>query len=367
MRILFDNQIFLLQNFGGISRYFGEIFKMNGGDVQVQRIDIIDSKKENIRPVSGDIFSRGIRYFKRKAGLEIIKPDPNIEQAQWTISKSDFDIFHPTYYDNYFIEHLKGPFVITVYDMIHELYREFFSLSDRTSSNKKELCEKASAVITISDTTKSDLINIFKIDEEKVHSIHLASDFDKVAAVRPSSFDDFENYILFTGTRWAYKNFYFTLLALRDILKQDSSLQLVCTGHEFGADEIQYFSDLGLTSQVKHLYLDNDNELAWVYRHARLFIFPSLYEGFGFPLLEAFASDCPVVSSNRGSLKEIGGNAPIYFEPKNIKEIQSAVSCALYDNEVRIRMIEEGRRQFSKFSWEKCRLQTKNVYTSMLH
>jgi len=368
MRILFDNQIFELQKFGGVSRYFNELLKMSGTDLLVERIIGDVAQAEIPRMAETDLFSRGMRYIKRKAGIsaEAVLQD-NYSATIAKLEKSDFDLFHPTYFDPYFLDAVRKPFVVTVYDMIHEICSEFYSPGDKTSTNKRLLCNRAAAVITISETTKNDLISLFKTDQEKVHAIPLASDFDQIIASRPSRLDGIENYILYTGARWAYKNFYFTALAISDLLKQDRTLQLLCTGHEFSKEEHQFFSGLGIGSQVRHIYLKTDNELAWVYKNARVFIFPSLYEGFGFPLLEAFATDCPVVSSDRGSLKEVGGNGPIYFDPKKINQVQDALHSALYNSEARNGMIERGRQQFKKFSWDKCRLQTAAVYRSIVN
>jgi glycosyltransferase involved in cell wall biosynthesis len=276
-----------------------------------------------------------------------------------------FDIFHPTYYDPYFLELIEKPYVLTVYDMIHEIYSEYFSPSDTVIKNKRILCEKADKIIAISQSTKNDLIDIFKLPEDKIYAIPLASNFNDVIPQKPSGTEALSDYILFVGLRSAYKNFYFSVIALSEILKNDKKLSLVCTGHEFSNEEINFFKNLKIENQVKHIYLQNDNELAWVYQHARLFIFPSLYEGFGLPLLEAFAKNCPVICSTSGSLPEVGGDAVIYFQPKNINEIQEAAHKAIYDNEVREELISKGQKQLSKFSWDKCRSQTIDVYNTV--
>lgn len=364
MKILYDHQIFAIQKFGGISRYFNELMKVSEIGVEIETIDPeLFINYARIPVLKQDLLSRGVRYLKRRiiyeSNLETKKFPIEIKNK---ISNASFDLFHPTYYDPYFLEYTKKPFVLTVYDMIHEIYKEFFDLNDKTSHYKRLLCEKADQIIAISETTKKDLIEILNVPEEKVHAIPLASSFDSVLPRMPENVADLNKYILFTGNRNRYKNFYFSLYALADILKSDNDLQLLCTGPVFSADELLFFKDLGILEKVKHLYLKNDEELAWVYRNAALFIFPSLYEGFGFPLLEAFASDCPVISSPCGSLKEVGENAPLYFNPKDLKDIQSKAIEALYNNTVRSQMINNGRAQFQKFNWEKLRMQTLEVY-----
>ncbi len=251
--------------------------------------------------------------------------------------------------------------------MIHEIFQEYFSISDPTSRNKRLLCENAAAIIAISENTKKDLVEIFNIPESKVHATQLASDFNKVLPSTPLNGEGLQNFILFTGTRWGYKNFYFCVTALSEILKKDPALKLLCTGHPFDIHEQEFFRDLGIQNQVVHIYLKDDRELAWAYQRASLFVFPSLYEGFGFPVLEAYASGCPVISSGAGSLKEVGGDGSLYFNPKNLLEIRTAAQQALYNKEVREKMIQKGKTIFEKFSWEKCRKETMEVYKSVLN
>lgn len=366
MKILFDHQIYVAQKFGGISRYFNELAKIQILDINVEQIDSALFEIP-VPVVKTDIISRSIRFAKRKARFktqvkEIIFPS----QPEAVLRSGEFDIFHPTYYDKYFLDYTNKPFVLTVYDMIHEIYKEYFNISDVTSYNKAILCEKASHIIAISERTKQDLIDIFNIPEEKISVVLLASDFENVNPVPPVRVQELKKYILFVGNRGTYKNFYYSVMAMVSILKNDSEIQLVCTGPAFSTDEIIFFTNLGIESKVIHIYMNNDNELAWAYRNAHLFIFPSLYEGFGFPLLEAFASGCPVISSNGGSLPEIGGEAALYFNPKNISEIKKCIHQGVYNEKLRVKLIENGRKRLSNFNWEKCRKETINVYNKVL-
>ena len=368
MKVLYDHQIFTAQKFGGISRYFSEIMKISDQAFQLDRIDPSLFPEPYTAPSQPNLVSRGVSYLKRRAGITGENKKESLpREVIDTLKKGDYDIFHPTYYDTYFLEYVDKPFVLTVYDMIHEIYPEMFGLSDGTSSRKRLLCNKATSILAISHNTKADLVKLFNIDPEKIHAIPLASDFDEVRTKTPENSGDLNNFILFTGSRWSYKNFYFTALALADILKQDRTLQLLCTGHPFSPPELEFFKELGIENQVKHLFLKGDQELAWAYRHARLFVFPSLYEGFGFPLLEAFASDCPVITSKGGSLSEVGGEGALFFDPKDVTQIQDAATAILYNTDTKNKMIEKGRAQFAKYSWVTCRAQTLEVYRKMLN
>lgn len=367
MRILYDHQIFRAQKFGGINRYFVELMKLkeNGIDVETTHPDLARVKVFSKRM---DLFSRGVRYVKRKAGFEE-KADKGLfpPETRSKLRKGAFDVFHPTYYNPYFLGFTSKPFVLTVYDMIHEIYKEYFPLWDSTSHNKRVLCSKASQIIAISQKTKEDLLEIFDLPESKVCVIPLASDLDKYTPTRPPQLAGIEKYFLFTGNRWGYKNFYYPILALSELMREDQSLQLLCTGPSFKPEELIFFKDLKIDRQVKHAWFADDRELAWVYRNARFFIFPSLYEGFGVPLLEAFASECPVIASRSGALPEIGENAALYFNPKNSGEIQKAAHTVLSDETVRQTLISNGKKQFSKYSWEECRSKTIEVYEKIGH
>jgi glycosyltransferase involved in cell wall biosynthesis len=361
MKVLFDDQIYQLQKFGGINRYFDELMKISGNGIEVE---VADSKPApEVKHVNYSLYTKGLRLINRKLNLAKNHNLPPIKKNPF--QAHSFDIFHPTYFDPYFLDYIQKPFVLTVYDMINEIFAEYLGPSNPVSYHKRMLCEKADQIISISETTKHDLVDIFKVPEEKVHAIPLASSFENVQPHQPANTIDLKNYILFVGSRDAYKNFYFPAIALSEILRNDKELFLVCTGHEFSTKDLELFKNLEIENQVKHVYLKNDNELAWAYQHARLFIFPSLYEGFGLPLLEAFSMDCPVISSKGGSLQEVGGDAALYFNPKNLKEIQDVAYKALYDEQVRNELIAKGRHQLKKFSWDTCRAKTVDVYKSL--
>ncbi len=365
MKILYDHQIFVAQKFGGISRYFNELMKTDDTKVNFEIIDpalfTVDTKNEIYR---NDLLSRGFRYAKKQAGfLQKQNFMPMFPQeAIDKFSNNNFDVFHPTYYDPYFLKICNKPFVLTVYDMIHEIYKEYFPSNDPISHNKKLLCENANHIIAISEKTKEDLIAIFKVPKEKITTIYLASNFDQTIPKKPANVDGIENYILFVGNRGVYKNFYLPIIALSEMLRNDKTLNILCSGNAFSEDELQFFKDYQIEKQMHHVYLNGDNELAWAYSNALFFIFPSLYEGFGFPILEAFACNCPVISSTGGSLPEVAGDAALYFEPKNYVQIVNAANDILSDSNLRSLLINKGQMQLKQFSWEECRRKTFEVY-----
>lgn len=160
MKILFDHQIFQMQKFGGISRYFVELMSRLPDDV------VFNNKiafTENVYLRNADSkFSKGITIPKFRGHNRFIGP-VNKFLSDLVISKGEYDLFHPTYYNPYFLRQLKKPYVITVYDMIHEKFNDMFPKYDPTKTYKKETIVHADKVIAISQNTKDDIINVSSI------------------------------------------------------------------------------------------------------------------------------------------------------------------------------------------------------------
>ena len=378
MKILYDFQIFR-QRVGGVSRYFYELIKHFRDDPGLKwELPVRYSNNEYLRNLkqpnsrTGNTFGRGkwqLRHLRNRLLHGKSRRWANKELAIERIQSGEYDIFHPTCHDDYFLKFLpkNKPFVLTVYDMIHEIYPECFPFTDPTSNRKKILAQKASRIIAISETTKRDLVNIFGIPEDKVTVIYLGNSLDADVKLTDSNFikDLSAQYLLFVGAREKYKNFYFFLRAVSALLLANPELQVVCAGSIFTAEENQFFKSLGLTDRIRQYAVD-DVRLAYLYQNARAFVFPSLYEGFGLPVLEAFSCGCPVILSTGGSLPEIGGDAAVYFDPKNSNSIREAVSRVISDEGIRRELIQKGKTRANNFSWEKTAQMTKQVYAEVL-
>ena len=173
--------------------------------------------------------------------------------------------------------------------------------------------------------------------------------------------------MLFVGDRANYKNFQLFAEAIAPVLQSDKSLQLICTGGGvFDAAETDFLQKLGIAEQVQQINASNE-ELNFLYQHARLFVFPSLYEGFGFPLLEAFSNNCAVAASNTSSFKEVGGDAAAYFDPHNKNEMHAVILQLLNDAGKRDELIERGKKQVQQFPIESCVQRTAAVYRAVLN
>ncbi len=388
MRILYDHQIFETQRFGGISRYFYELWRHADAAGFSAKIEIRYGK--NIALLEAEEFRTTLQPFDdpwnvflenanipgKKRLLQIkqrLAPRKNWKRTLnmrnrhavlKQLTQRAYDIFHPTYYDSYFLDTLKGtPFVLTVFDMIHERFPEYFKLADLVSMHKQQLCQAATRVLAISEQTKRDLIAIFGIDPEKIEVVYLASSFSPCHAA--SEVELPATYLLFTGSRAIYKNFYFLLRAISNILREQN-IALVCSGEHFSANELRFFESLGVLEHVIHIPAD-DAMLAHLYQHALAFVFPSLYEGFGIPALEAFACGCPALLSNASSLPEVGGEAAIYFEPKDMRSIQEAVATVIFHEDVRQQLIAKGQKRLKQFSWEATAQKTCAAYNNALN
>lgn len=349
MRVLYDGQIFSVQKIGGVSRYFYELFKGN----PESRISVIYSE---------NFYLKAGKETKDFRGKYRIISEINKVKNIWDISRGDFEIFHPTYYDSYFLKYNKKPFVLTVYDMIHEIYRgKYFPMEDKTLEHKRELCSRAAGIIAVSEKTKKDLIQILGIEPEKIKVIYLGSDLEK----KIKEIDLPEKYILFVGSRARYKNFENFFQGVSQLLKKDETLSLVCVGSKFTQEEKNRIEESGVQGRVFQI-LAQDDELYTIYKNALCFVFPSFYEGFGIPILEAFQSECPLVISRASCFPEIVEEAGEYFDPEDIESIKNAVETVIYSKERREELIELGKKQLEKFSWEKTARETEAFYREIL-
>lgn len=366
MKILYDHQIFTWQKYGGISRYFYEIIRGIDGiqDISYEVPLFVSnnhyiSDKKYIKYV--DLLSN-IHFKGKNRMFKLLNKTNTI----FKLKHHNFDIFHPTYYDPYFLKYLNNkPFVLTVHDMIHEKFSEMFSPFDKTTKQKRLLVEKAAKIIAVSQNTKKDLMEIFGIDGTKIEVVYHGNSMFPQLNI-PFGYELPQKYLLFVGNRFIYKNFNRFITSMAELLKKDRELFVVCVGGgKFTNNEIEQFKELGISKQVLQ-YNVNDDVIANFYKNAIAFIFPSLYEGFGIPLLEAFACGCPVVCSNGSSLPEVADDAAYYFDPYNEESIKDAVLRILNDKDLRQELIAKGQRRLKQFSWQRTVEETIKIYKSVL-
>ena len=244
--------------------------------------------------------------------------------------------------------------------MIHEIFPENFSKKDRTRELKKELAFKAERIIAISESTKNDIIKFYpNLDPEKIDVVYHGNPFEK-AELTFSASEKKESYILFTGQRGGYKNFTLFVKAVAPLLKK-YNLKLKCTGRSFCKEELEMFDALEISDRCECTFA-SDDELKKLYANALVFAFPSLYEGFGFPILEAFSCGCPIALSGASCFPEIAGDAAVYFDPNSETDIQNKIENIITSESARRELIKKGFERKKNFSWQKCAFETAQVY-----
>lgn len=360
MKILFDYQIFSVQKFGGISRYFVELLSRFPETMEFKN-SIVFSDNVYLKNTDSR-FSKGIEipHFK---GRNRLQGYLNKLKSISDLNINSYDLFHPTYYNPYFLRYLKRPYVITVYDMIHEKFSEMFSSNDPMRDYKKETIVKADKVIAISHKTKEDIIDIYGLPENRIEVVHLGHSVDNRFA---TPIDGIPNkYILFVGQRGGYKNFERFIKAYALIHKDFPEIKLVCTGASFKPSEECLMKSLGIQKDVFR-YFVSDSQLTFLYRNALCFVYPSLYEGFGIPILEAFASQCPLALSNTSCFPEIAREGGAYFNPYDIDDIAKTLNKIISDEIFRKNLVIQGNKVLPLYSWDKMAKETFKIYRDFM-
>lgn len=175
-----------------------------------------------------------------------------------------------------------------------------------------------------------------------------------------------ENYILYVGNRNGYKNFIRFIEACAPILKSQKKLYLFCTGNEFSKDEFNLLSKHNIARQVIHKKV-SESQLQSLYNNALFFIFPSLKEGFGLPILEAWGNNCPVALSNTDLFREIAGDAAVYFDPLDSMDIQNCIVNLLSGVDLRKSLVEKGKERVKQFSWEQSTREYERIYRDIFN
>jgi glycosyltransferase involved in cell wall biosynthesis len=249
--------------------------------------------------------------------------------------------------------------------MTHEKFPSYFSEKDTTSNQKRELIKKANRVIAVSHNTKKDIVEMFGVEENKVDVVYHGSSISRSREEDISAMNRLNlpgKYILFVGRRNQYKNFTRFVKAIAPLLTTDDELHLLCIGGTFFTKaERELFRKHGIEESSHHRYM-NDSDLSIAYANALCFVFPSLYEGFGLPLIEAFNVECPVVCSHSGAMPEIAEKGAEYFDPYSESEIRESVKRVIESDKIRKKITSEGLKRARDFSWEKTAEKTKLVY-----
>ena len=278
------------------------------------------------------------------------------------------DIVHETYYYKYGLGPRRARRVLTIYDMIHEKFAASFLRTDKTARYKALAAERADHVVCISESTRRDVSEILRLPPDKTSVIYLGFDLmkDSHDRVNDAAVPLSEPYLLYVGKRGGYKNFLRLLEAYAASSQLKAHYRLICFGGGgFTTDELKTIHALGMDEHHVRQFGGNDQLLAKFYKHASAFIFPSLYEGFGLPPLEAMSQDCPVVCSHTSSIPEVVGDAGEYFDPGDVEAIRVAIERVVMSDSHREQLIAKGHERLKCFSWNRCAAETLDVYRKL--
>ena len=350
--ILFEHSIFLHQKTGGISKYIfnlnNYLNKKNFRSLIYSPITInqnLENKNKNniffIRFKKIPIFFTRIFYLINNI-LTLIK-----------IFFYKPDVFHFSYYNNFFLRFINKPTVLTVYDLIHEKLK-----SKNYKFYKIKLLKKVNKIICISNKTKKDLIKYYNVSAKKISVIYHGVN-QKIIRSKKKKF------ILFVGNRRGYKNFDNFIKAYSKSKYLKKNFKLITFGlNNFNEYEKNLIKKYNITKNIMYRH-GNDNDLNSLYSKATVFVFPSFQEGFGLPILEAMRCGCPITCSNIEVFKEISNNSCIYFDPSNIQNIKISIEKIAKSKNLQNKLIKKGYKNIKRFTWEKCARETIKVYNNL--
>jgi len=317
-----------------------------------------------------DLENEYIIYLPSVPTSDLPKERPNWRykivkgQKLWTLialnkeaNKDSLDVFfNPTHYAPLF---LNCPLVISILDVSYKYFPELFKKKDlyKLSLWGKYSVKKAASIVTISNSSKDDIMKEYGVVSRKIHIISVGI---KEIIENKMSKEEFihkyklsNSFVLFVGTLQPRKN---VVRLIEAFAKQDNkNIDLVIVGKKgWNYEEIlQTPNRLGINDRVHFLHNVSNEDLPAFYKHAECFVLPSLYEGFGLPVLEAMKYGCPVITSDVSSLPEAGGDAALYCDPEDIESICSKMTELLKDEKLQEKLVKRGYEHVKKFSWEK--------------
>lgn len=351
MKVHYDNIVFSLQGAGGISTYWSELILRllrDGVDVAFEEFAHKNIVRDKLAIQANTIHLRSNKYLllERFKAIKLARHDEPF-------------IFHSSY--NRISTHPNASQVTTVHDFVHEKFYKGIRRGLHLMQKKKVL-KAAERIITVSENTKRDLLyyHPYLLDEQvKVIYNGVSSDFYPLDPAQKQTLKEtgLKPYLLYVGSREKYKNFNFTV----DLISAAKELDLYIAGGTLNKQEVRELNKK-IPLRWKHFDRISNQKLNELYNMAYALIYPSLYEGFGIPLLEAMKAGTPFLALNNSSLPEVAGNSGILLERPDIDLFKSAIDLIGSDREA---LIQKGFTQADKFSWEKCYQQTLSVYKEL--
>lgn len=354
MKVLFDHQIFNYV-FGGAAKYF--VMLLSHLPRECWECTAIASSSE---------------YIKRKAlmkylpyefrGQTVLMEYLNRPYTNCIMRQGQFDVFHQTNFGTYCLKSLGNKPMVTTY---HDSNLSTIDPHPEIVERQRISLERADAVICVSNHTKNDMLRLFHLDAQKVKVIYHGierTDMSVLAEQRVVK----DDYILYVGRRSAYKNFRKFIEVFSELHLKYPKIKVVCTSNVFSKEEQMRFKELGIEDCMIHVAADETTMLR-LYRDALFFAFPSFYEGFGMPILEAWSCGCPVVLSDASCFPEIAGSGGLFFKPESKEDMLRQFDAVLSDSCLRKKLVLNGYERMKRFSWEKCAEEHMQLYRTLLH
>ncbi len=326
-------------------------------------------------------YNERLKFVKGNKNIIICSPKSIIDKtfkSYWRsknivkdLLNDKIDIFHGLSHELPIgIEKTKIKTVVTIHDLIFLHYPKLFRTIDRKIyySKFKSACERTNKIIAVSQQTKNDIINFFKIPEEKIEVVYQGCNiiFQKEIEHKKLIINKYnlpEKYLLYVGSIEKRKNL-LTLLNVLNLLPKQK-LVVIGEGKSYKKKCLKYINKNNLSNRVVFLKNIPLNDMAAIYQKAEILIYPSIFEGFGIPILEALFSKTPVVTSKGGCFSEAGGSKSIYINPLSIKEIKNAILKIQRNPELQKKMKEEGLKYAQKFSDKNIAKNITSVYKKL--
>jgi glycosyltransferase involved in cell wall biosynthesis len=364
MKVLLDPQSLFI-GMSGMMRYYQAVYEVlieQGIDVicpiAFNKIEKQPEDKRDSRPLYGTF----VRLYNRLQKKRIIN------KYYKAVLEGDYDVIFVTAF-NFETGFLKyrtkqQPFVMTVHDTMRGFSANnvFFDFNQDDCERLGYLANQAKKVITVSDYTKSDLCSRYMVDPQKAETVYLANFLPAETAPIP---DLPGQYILHAGSRYGRKNFFKWMKSVASYLHKNPQLKVVLTS-PLSEPEVYFYKKLHCFENIFTLEHTSDAQLNTLYQNALCLSYPSLYEGFGLPVLEAMSHGCPVITSNCTSLPEVAGNAALLIDPTDKNEMIQSLQAIHTNAELRKELKEKGLEQSKKFSREKFAKETIRVLESAL-
>lgn len=359
MRIILDNIIFSLQKAGGISVVWYELIKRSLADKDLD-VCFLEEPNENI-------FSQLLRIPPGKQMKNPLANFPLTVQRYLNPNRlKNKGIFHSSYYRTSRSAHLLN--VTTVHDFTYEYYRKGLAKAVH-SWQKGSAIRNAHRIICVSENTKKDLLQFYpETESQKIKVIYNGVDeayrvlsSDKMSLLTELVPFNPKEYAVFVGDRRSnHKNF----KVAAEACKATNTPLVLIGGGKITKNENAFFQQIDFL-KYRHLSGIKNKQLNVIYNYAICLVYPSSYEGFGIPVIEAQKAGCPVISSNNSSISEIAGESALLIEKITTENFADKINLLKSNSAIVEQLVKDGLHNSSRFSWEKCYQQTKGLYQEL--